>query len=36
VLAASASFERLRPWQDNYRICRERPLRAAPLSDLTR
>ncbi|MCS3499391.1 amidase/aspartyl-tRNA(Asn)/glutamyl-tRNA(Gln) amidotransferase subunit A [Bradyrhizobium japonicum] len=36
VLAASAAFERLRPWQDNYRICRERPLRAAPLSDLTR
>jgi amidase len=27
VLAASAAFERLRPWQDNYRICRERPLR---------
>ncbi|MDN4985603.1 amidase [Bradyrhizobium sp. WYCCWR 13022] len=28
VLAASAAFERLRPWQDNYRICRERPLQA--------
>ena len=27
VLAASAAFERLRPWQENYRICRERPLR---------
>lgn len=28
VLAASAAFERLRPWQDNYRICRERALEA--------
>jgi amidase/aspartyl-tRNA(Asn)/glutamyl-tRNA(Gln) amidotransferase subunit A len=28
VLAASAAFERLRPWQENYRICRERSLRA--------
>jgi amidase len=27
VLAASAAFERLRPWQENYRICRERSLR---------
>jgi amidase/aspartyl-tRNA(Asn)/glutamyl-tRNA(Gln) amidotransferase subunit A len=26
VLAASAAFERLRPWRDNYRICQERPL----------
>jgi amidase/aspartyl-tRNA(Asn)/glutamyl-tRNA(Gln) amidotransferase subunit A len=26
VLAASAAFERLRPWQDSYKICRERPL----------
>ena len=26
VLAASAAFERLRPWQENYRICRERSL----------
>jgi amidase/aspartyl-tRNA(Asn)/glutamyl-tRNA(Gln) amidotransferase subunit A len=24
VLAASAAFERLRPWQDTYKICRER------------
>jgi amidase/aspartyl-tRNA(Asn)/glutamyl-tRNA(Gln) amidotransferase subunit A len=24
VLAASAAFERLRPWQDSYRLCRER------------
>jgi amidase len=24
VLAASAAFERLRPWADTYRICRER------------
>jgi amidase/aspartyl-tRNA(Asn)/glutamyl-tRNA(Gln) amidotransferase subunit A len=24
VLAASAAFERLRPWQDAYRICQER------------
>jgi amidase/aspartyl-tRNA(Asn)/glutamyl-tRNA(Gln) amidotransferase subunit A len=26
VLAASAAFERLRPWQDTYRICARRPL----------
>jgi hypothetical protein len=26
VLAASAAFERLRPWRDSYRLCRERPL----------
>ncbi|CAN5420748.1 amidase [soil metagenome] len=26
VLAASAAFERLRPWKDSYRICAERPL----------
>jgi amidase/aspartyl-tRNA(Asn)/glutamyl-tRNA(Gln) amidotransferase subunit A len=26
VLAASAAFERLRPWQETYRICAERPL----------
>jgi amidase len=26
VLAASAAFERVRPWADAYRICRERPL----------
>lgn len=26
VLAASAAFERLRPWQENYRVCRERSL----------
>jgi amidase/aspartyl-tRNA(Asn)/glutamyl-tRNA(Gln) amidotransferase subunit A len=24
VLAASAAFERLRPWEDTYRICQER------------
>jgi amidase/aspartyl-tRNA(Asn)/glutamyl-tRNA(Gln) amidotransferase subunit A len=24
VLAASAAFERLRPWQDSYRICAKR------------
>jgi amidase len=28
VLAASAAFERLRPWHENYRICRERSLSA--------
>ncbi|WP_454630699.1 amidase [Bradyrhizobium cenepequi] len=28
VLAASAAFERLRPWQNHYQICRERSLRA--------
>jgi len=27
VLAASAAFERLRPWHDSYRRCRERSLR---------
>jgi amidase len=27
VLAASGTFERLRPWHENYRICRERSLR---------
>ncbi|MCC2664955.1 MAG: glutamyl-tRNA(Gln) amidotransferase subunit [Geminicoccaceae bacterium] len=26
VLAASAAFERLRPWQDSYQVCAERPL----------
>ena len=26
VLAASAAFERLRPWQDTYRICAKRAL----------
>jgi amidase/aspartyl-tRNA(Asn)/glutamyl-tRNA(Gln) amidotransferase subunit A len=26
VLAASAVFERLRPWQQTYRLCAERPL----------
>ena len=26
VLAASAAFERVRPWADAYRICQERPL----------
>ncbi len=26
VLAASAAFERLRPWHETYRICRERPI----------
>jgi len=26
VLAASAAFEQIRPWADNYRICAERPL----------
>ena len=26
VLAASAAFERLRPWQDTYEICASRPL----------
>lgn len=28
VLAASAAFERLRPWADTYRRCAERPLAA--------
>jgi amidase/aspartyl-tRNA(Asn)/glutamyl-tRNA(Gln) amidotransferase subunit A len=27
VLAASAAFERLRPWHEHYKICRERSLR---------
>jgi amidase/aspartyl-tRNA(Asn)/glutamyl-tRNA(Gln) amidotransferase subunit A len=27
VLAASAAFERLQPWHDNYEICKKRPLR---------
>ena len=31
VLAASAAFERLRPWRDSYRLCRERSI-AAPAS----
>jgi amidase len=26
VLAASATFERLRPWQDTYQLCASRPL----------
>jgi amidase/aspartyl-tRNA(Asn)/glutamyl-tRNA(Gln) amidotransferase subunit A len=26
VLAASAAFERLRPWQESYRQCAERVL----------
>ena len=26
VLAASAAFERVKPWQDTYRICAQRPL----------
>ncbi len=26
VLAASAAFERLRPWQDTYQLCASRPL----------
>jgi len=26
VLAASAAFERLRPWHDSYRLCARRPL----------
>jgi amidase/aspartyl-tRNA(Asn)/glutamyl-tRNA(Gln) amidotransferase subunit A len=26
VLAASAAFERLRPWHDTYRACANRPL----------
>ena len=28
VLAASAAFERLRPWRDSYRMCEERALSA--------
>ena len=31
VLAASAAFERLRPWHDTYRLCQERPLSAPPV-----
>jgi amidase len=27
VLTASAAFERLRPWHENYQVCRERSLR---------
>ncbi|HEX7265373.1 MAG TPA: amidase family protein, partial [Candidatus Dormibacteraeota bacterium] len=27
VLAASAAFERVRPWTDAYRICEKRSLR---------
>jgi amidase len=30
VLAASAAFERIRPWQDTYRLCAGRPLSAPP------
>jgi amidase/aspartyl-tRNA(Asn)/glutamyl-tRNA(Gln) amidotransferase subunit A len=30
VLAASAAFERLRPWQDAYARCAQRPLGEAP------
>jgi amidase len=26
VLAASAAFERIRPWQDTYQLCASRPL----------
>ena len=26
VLAASAAFERLRPWADTYRLCAARPV----------
>ena len=26
VLAASAAFEQLRPWQDTYQLCAGRPL----------
>jgi hypothetical protein len=26
VLAAAATFERLQPWRDHYRICAERKL----------
>jgi amidase/aspartyl-tRNA(Asn)/glutamyl-tRNA(Gln) amidotransferase subunit A len=29
VLAASAAFERLRPWHDHYRTCAQRPLPTA-------
>jgi amidase len=28
VLAASAAFERLRPWRESYKICKERSVRA--------
>jgi amidase len=30
VLAASAAFERIRPWQHTYRLCASRPLSASP------
>jgi amidase/aspartyl-tRNA(Asn)/glutamyl-tRNA(Gln) amidotransferase subunit A len=30
VLAASAAFERLRPWEDTYRICQERTRAPTP------
>ncbi len=30
VLAASATFERLRPWRENYRQCQERSLARSP------
>src|SRR5271166_824419 len=30
VLAAAASFERLRPWSQAYRVCAERPLENLP------
>jgi amidase len=26
VLAASAAFERLRPWHQTYELCRNRPV----------
>jgi len=26
VMAASAAFERIRPWHDTYRVCSERSL----------
>ena len=29
VLAASAAYERLKPWQDHYSICRARPIPAS-------
>jgi hypothetical protein len=28
VLAASATFERLRPWYETYQLCAARPLQA--------
>ena len=30
VLAASAAFERLRPWHDTYEVCASRPLATTP------